>query len=165
MTQENSWKIFPKYMILNKNWNLRFSGDDSEGFLENFSRQNFCFVFELFQILLDLVLKAEKTSEILSRGKTINGKNLNRWKGMKNWIIHNLWIIALRADYSRMRCAAACITTHAYLSSTSIFVRSNIATWSTSSLDSGPWKCSISDSHWCRRAFHRLSTETLSYTE
>ena len=39
MTQENSWKIFPKYMILNKNWNWRFSGDDSEGFLENFSRQ------------------------------------------------------------------------------------------------------------------------------
>ena len=83
---------------------------------------------------------------------------LNRWKGMKNWIIHNLWIIALRADYSRMRCAAACITTHTFLSSTSIFVRSNIATWSTSR----PWKCSISDSHRCRRAFHRLSTETLS---
>jgi len=39
MTQGNSWKIFPKYMILNKNWNWRFSGDDSEGFLENFSRQ------------------------------------------------------------------------------------------------------------------------------
>ena len=60
---------------------------------------------------------------------------------MKNWIFHNLWIITLRADNSRMRCAAACITTHTFLSSTSIFVRSNIATWSTSR----PWKCSISD--------------------
>ena len=156
MTQENSWIIFPKYMILNKNWNLRFSGDDSEGFLENFSRPNFYCVFEIFQILFQL--RQKKLLTYYTRGKTINGNNLNRWKGMTNSIIHNLWIITLRADYSRMRCAAACITTHAYLSSTSIFVRSNIATWSTSR----PWKCSISDSHWCRRAFHRLSTETLS---
>ena len=156
MTQENSWKIFPKYMILNKNWNLRFSGDDSEGFLEKFSRPNFYCVFEIFQILFQL--RQKKPLTYYARGKIINGNNLNRWKGMTNWIIHNLWIITLRADYSRMRCAAACITTHTFLSSTSIFVRSNIATWSTSR----PWKCSISDSHWCWRAFHRLSTETLS---
>jgi len=39
---------------------------------------------------------------------------------MNNWIIHNLWIIALRADYSRMRCAAACITTHTFSSHTQI---------------------------------------------
>ena len=156
MTQKNSWKIFPKYMILNKNWNLRFSGDDSEGFLENFSRPNFYCVFEIFQILFQL--RQKKPLTYYTRGKIINGNNLNRWKGMTNWIIHNLWIITLRADYSRICCKAACITTHTFFSSTSIFVRSNIATWSTSR----PWKCSISDSYWCRRAFHRLTTETLS---
>ena len=134
MTQKDFWKIFPDKIFI--------------VFLKFFR-----FYFQLRQ---------KKPLTYYARGKTIIGNNLNRWKGMANWIIHNLWIITLRADYSRMRCAAACITTHAYLSSTSIFVRSNIATWSTSSLDSGPWKCSISDSHWCRRAFHRLSTETLS---
>ena len=78
MTQENSWKIFPKYMILNKNWNLRFSGDDSEGFLENFSRPNFYCVFEIFQILFQL--RQKKPLTYYARGKTINGNDLNRWK-------------------------------------------------------------------------------------
>ena len=78
MTQENSWIIFPKYMILNKNWNLRFSGDDSEGFLENFSRPYFYCVFKIFQILFQL--RQKKPLTYYARGKTINGNNLNRWK-------------------------------------------------------------------------------------